>query len=180
MNKPAYNLARSPQVDRLRFALRAALLFLLALLLGILAVANLAERGGRDRREVEEAGISRRQAQALANESGRLSREIAAWKKSLGGQLAQANSLIERKSFSFVSRLDFLEKASSQGIRVRNLTLENQRAARIRMSITARSLPELFALYKKLAPYELAIASETQTQDEYLVNLSFRMPDEEI
>ncbi len=180
MNPLAYNLARSPQVDRLRFALRAALLLLLALLLGVLAVTNLAGRSGRDRREVEEAGVSRRRLQALADESGRLRREIAAWKKSRGGQLAQANSLIERKSFSFVSRLDFLEKASSPGIRVRSLTLENKSGARIRMAITARTLPELFALYKKLASYELAIASETQTQDEYLVSLSFRMPDEGI
>ncbi len=180
MNKLAYNLARSPQVDRLRFALRAALLFLLAVLLGILAAANLAEWGGRARRDVEEAGTGRRQLQTLAAESSRLRREIETWKKSRGGQLAQANSLIARKSFSFVSRLDFLENAASPGIRVRNLTLENKRSARIRASISTRTLPELFALYKKLAPNELAIASETQTQDEYLVNLSFRMPDEEI
>lgn len=179
MNRLTYNLARSPQVDRLRFALRAALLFLLALLLGILAVTNLAERSGRARRDVEAAGAGRSRLQALDDESGRLRREIEAWKQAHGGQLAQANSLIARKSFSFVSRLDFLEKASSPGIRIRNLSLENERAARVRLSITARTLPELFALYKKLAPFELAIASETQTQDEYLVNLSFRLPDEE-
>lgn len=180
MNPLAYNLARSPRVDRLRFALRAAVLLLLGLLLGIVAAANLAGRSGRDRREIEQAGASRRQLQSLAAESARLRREIAAWKKSRGGQLAQANSLIERKSFSFVSRLDFLENASSPGIRVRSLVLENKSGARLRMAITARTLPELFALYKKLAPYELAIASETQTQDEYLVSLSFRMPDERI
>jgi hypothetical protein len=180
MNRLAYNLARSPQVDRLRFTLRAALLFLLALLLGILAATNLAGRSGQARRDIVEAGAGRSRLQALAAESGRLRREIEAWKKSRGGQLAQANSLIASKSFSFVSRLDFLENASSPGIRVRNLALENKRGARIRVSISARSLPELFALYKKLAAYELAIASETQTQDEYLVNLSFRMPDEGI
>lgn len=179
MNKLAYNLARSPQVDRLRFALRAVMLFLLTLLLGILAVANLVGRSSQVRRDVEEADVGRRQLQRLVEESSRLRREIAAWEKSRGGQLAQANSLIARKSFSFVSRLDFLEGASSPGIRFRHLALENDRAARIRISITARTLPELFAFYKQLTPNGLAIDNETQTQDEYLVNLSFRIPDEE-
>jgi hypothetical protein len=178
MNQPAYNLARSPQVNRLRFALQAALLLLLALLLGILAVTNLAGRSGQARREGEEAGASRRKLQSLADQSNRLRREIEAWKKSRGGQLAQANALITHKSFSLISRLDFLEKASGPGIRVRHLTLENDRAAPIRMSITARSLPELFAFYKQLTPYGLTIASETQTQDEFLVTLGFRIPDE--
>ena len=48
------------------------------------------------------------------------------------------------------------------------------------MTISAQSLKELFALYKKLAPYGLVIASETQTQDEYQVNLSFRISNEKI
>ena len=48
------------------------------------------------------------------------------------------------------------------------------------MSISSRSLQELFALYKKLAPYELVISSESQTLDEYQVNLLFNLPNEKI
>jgi len=175
-----YNLARARQVNGRAFALRASLLALAALLLGALAVANLAGRSGRDRLDREQDGAGRRQLATIASESGRLRRDIAAWKKTLGAELALANSLIVRKSFSFVTQLDLLEKASSPGIRVRQLTLENSASGRIAMAISAGSLKELFALYRKLAANELVIKSETQTQGEYHVNLSFKVPHEKL
>lgn len=178
MKKLSYNLARSPQVDGRAFALRAALLLLLALLLGALAATHWAGRRAQSRLEAEAPGNAR--LRELAGESRRLRREIDSARKTLGNQLGAANALIARKSFSFVSRLDFLEKAAGPGIQVRRLSLENGRSGRVNLSISARSLPELIALYKKLAAHELAIASETQTQDEYLVSLSFKAPDEEI
>ena len=46
------------------------------------------------------------------------------------------------------------------------------------MTIIAQSLKELFALYKRLVPYGLAIASETQALDEYQVNLLFKISNE--
>jgi hypothetical protein len=180
MKKLPYNLARDRQVNGRAFALRAALLALAALLLGALAVTNLVRRGGQARLDREETGAGKRLLAEIGQESMRMSREIKAWKKSLGPELALANSLILRKSFSFVAQLDFLETASSPGIRVRQLTLKNNAAGRTVMSISARSLKELFAFYKKLAPYELVIASETQTQGEYLVNLSFKVADEKL
>jgi hypothetical protein len=175
-----YNLARARQVNGRAFALRAALLALAALLLGALAVANLAGRSGRDRLNSELAGAGKRQLATIVQESARLRRDIAAWKKTLGAELAQANALIARKSFSFTAQLDLLEKASSPGIRVRQLTLENEAAGRIAMAISARSLKELFALYKKLAANELVIKNETQTQGQYHVNLSFKVPHEKL
>ncbi|MCU0236909.1 MAG: hypothetical protein MUC72_07475 [Acidobacteria bacterium] len=180
MKKLNYNLARDRQVNAGAFALRAALLALAALLLGALALGNLAGRSQQDRLEREEAGAGKRLLAEMGRESTRLRREIAAWKKSLATELAMANSLIQRKSFSFIARLDLLESVSSQGIRVRQLTLNNSVSGRIVMAISARSLRELFALYRKLAPYELVIASETQAQGEYLVNLSFKVPDENL
>ncbi len=180
MNKLPYNLAQVRQVNGRAFALRASLLILATLLLGALAVANLAGRSGQARLDRKQDGTGRRQLAEIARESGRMRQEIAAWKKSLGAELALANALIVRKSFSFVALLDLLEKASSPGIRVRQLTLENGASGRIAVAISARSLKELFALYKKLAPNELVIKSETQTQGEYRVNLSFKVPHEKL
>jgi hypothetical protein len=178
MKKLNYNLAQARQVNGRAFALRAALLVLAALLLSSLAASHLAGRSGQARLEREEAGAGQRRLAEIGHESGRLRREITAWKKSLGAELAMANSLIQRKSFSFIAQLDFLEKASSPGIRVRRLSLENDASGRIVMTIGSQSLKELFALYKKLAHYELVIASENQAGGEYLVNLSFKVPNE--
>ena len=49
------------------------------------------------------------------------------------------------------------------------------------MTIAAQSLKELFALYKKLAPYGLVIANETQTAERITrSSLSFRISNEKI
>lgn len=177
MRKLDYNLARSPRLDGRAFALRAALLLLLALLLAGLAGANWSGRRARARREAAAPVAGR--LHDLAGESRRLRAETESWRRTLGGRLAAANSLIERKCFSFVARLDFLERAAGPGIRLRRLSLANERGDRVSLALSARSLPELFAFYKKLSAYGLAIASETQTQEEYLVNLSFSVPDPE-
>jgi hypothetical protein len=178
MKKLSYNLAQARQVNGRAFALRAALLLLAALLLGSLAASHMAGRSSRARLERDEAGASQRRLAEIGRESGRLHREIAASKKSLGAELAMANSLIQRKSFSFIAQLDFLENASSPGIRVRRLSLDNDASGRIVMAISSQSLKELFALYKKLAPHELVIANANQVKGEYLVNLSFKVPNE--
>ena len=160
--------------------MRAAILVAAILLLGAVAIANLGRQLARNRIEKNESGMIGRQIIERRSLNLLQAREIAAWKKSRSRALAAANALIERKVFSFGARLDFLEKISNPGIRIRHLTLVNESAGRISMSIAARSLKELFELYKKLAPYELVIANETQINDEYQASLNFRIPDEKI
>jgi hypothetical protein len=180
MKKLPYNLARARQVDGRAFALRAGLLLLLALLLAALAAANLAARRDQARLDREAAGPDQRQLAEMEQAAPRLRQEIAAGKKNLGPELAAVNALIARKSFSFVARLDFLEAVFNPGVHVRQLSLANLPGGRVVMSIDAGTLKELFALYKKLAPYELVISRETQTQGQYLVDLSFKVPNEKL
>lgn len=180
MRKIAYNLAAARRIDGGSFAFRAAFLVLSTLLFIALAIFNLVRQHENDRAENNAGGLIGRQISERQRLSLQQTKEIAAWKKNWSKDLAAANSLIARKSFSFVARLDFLEKISSPGIRIRHLVLANESAGRISMTIAARSLKELFALYKKLAPYELVIANETQNQDAYQVNLNFRISNEKI
>lgn len=180
MKRIAYNLARDRRIAPGGFALRAGLLLLAALLLGGLTVANVRRLRQQD---LADQSASGRMASRLAeiNRLGEQRRqEIAAWKGQWQAELAAANRLIERKSFSFIRRLDFLERNFSPGIRVRQLSLVNEPGGQVGLSISAQSLKELFALYKRLAPYGLAISSETQTLDELQVNLLFKISDEKI
>lgn len=180
MKKIHYNLAAGRKVDPGAFAWRFGLLLLATLLLAGLSAANLLRL--REKSRIEK-GASARMASRLQeiDRLGALRRqEITAWKNQWQHELAAANSLIRLKSFSFTARLDFLERTFSPGIRVLQLTLVNAAGGQVAMSISSRSLQELFALYKKLAPYDLVIASESQAQDEYQVNLLFNLPNEKI
>jgi hypothetical protein len=180
MNKIVYNLAVNRKVNRHAFAWRAAILVLAALLLGGIAVVNLARQHEKSRNEKIVADRTGLRLGEIKREHGRLEKEIAAWKVVWSPELAVANSLIVRKSFSFISSLDFLEKTFSPGIRVRHLALVNEPAGRISMAISTPSLKELFGLYKKLAPFDLVIANETQAGGEYQVNLNFKLDHEKI
>lgn len=180
MRKIAYNLAATRKIDGRSFACRAAILVLSTMLFIAVTIFNLVRQHENDRAEKKESELIGRQISERQRLSLLQTKEIAAWKKNWSKELAAANDLIGRKSFSFVARLDFLEKISSPGIRIRHLVLANESAGRISMTIAAQSLKELFALYKKLAPYELVIANEIQTQDEYQVNLKFKISNEKI
>lgn len=180
MKKIAYNLAGDRRVDNRAFAWRATALTLASLLLGGLAVANLARQREIDRRAGSSTSMLTGKIDRMRAESGRLRGEIDALKKAWTGELATANRLIERKSFSFVSRLDFLEKAFRPGLRILHVSLVNEASGRIAMTISAQSLRDLFAFYKNLAPYDLAISNEVQAGDEYHANLSFRFDNEKI
>ncbi len=180
MKKIAYNLASGRKVNPRAFALRAGLLLLVSLLLGGLTVANLVRLRERNRVEKNASGLLASRLDEMNRLGARQQREIAASKNLWQNELAAANRLIERKSFSFVARLDFLEKTFSPGIRLRQLSLVNEAAGTMAMTISAQSLKELFALYRKLAPYDLVLSSETQSQDEYQVNLLCRISNEKI
>jgi hypothetical protein len=104
--------------------------------------------------------------------------ELAVWKKAWNQKLTFANFLIMRKHFSFISRLDFLEKVCSAGMRIRHLKIINGPAGQIQMTVNALVQNELLGLYKKLLPYELVITNENQTAENYQANLSFNIKDE--
>jgi len=173
MKKIHYNLAARRRVNVFAFAGGAAFLLLASLALGGVAAANLARQRGIRLREKSETGMISGRIEEMNREGRRMQSEIDAWKKKLGPELAAANRLIEHKSLSFASQLDFLEKVFTPGIRVIRLSLANEAKGRVRMTLSAQSLKELFGLYKKLAPYDLVITSETQAQDEYQVILNF-------
>ncbi len=178
MKKIAYNLASDRRVDNLTFAWRAAALALASLLLVGLAVANLAHQRDIDRNAGSSTRLLAEKIDRMQTENGRLRGEIDTLKKAWTRELATANRLIEHKHFSFVSRLDFLEKAFRPGLRILHISLVNEASGRVSMTVSAQSLRDLFAFYKELAPYDLAVSNELQAGDEYHASLSFRFDHE--
>jgi hypothetical protein len=178
MRRIRYNLARTPKIDRRAFALAVAVLVLAALLLNAVTFLNFSRQQRLGRLEKMASGPAAIGVEGLRQKALRQQAEIAAWKKTWGRQVAFANSLIARKSFSFVARLDFLERVCGPGLRVRQLSLLNEPAGRVQLTVSALAQNELLRFYKKLLPYELVIANENQMAENYQANLSFRMQDE--
>ncbi|MBN2346018.1 MAG: hypothetical protein JXO51_06475 [Candidatus Aminicenantes bacterium] len=173
-----FNLARGRKVNGAAFAWRVAALLLAALLLWGAALANLARRLEAGREDSSGADLGARRLADMRQRTSTLRRETDSLRQKLRQSLARTNYLIERKAFSVVARLDFLEEALGPGVEVRHLLLENEAAGRVSMTLSSRSLKELFALYRKLAPYGLVIVNDTQSGDEYQVRLSFRIHDD--
>jgi len=178
MKKINYNLAGTRKINNRDFALTMAVIFLAMLMFNAVTIFNLARQQRQSRDEKKEIRFSALKLEELNQKSLRQQKEILVWKKAWNPKLAFANSLIERKYFSFIFRLNFLEKVCSGGMRVRQLTIVNNPAGRLLITINALAQNELLGLYKKLLPYELVIGHENQMAENYQANLSFRITDE--
>ena len=178
MRKINYNLARTRKINTGAFALTVAVIFLAVVMFNAITIFNLTRQQRQSRVENKEIRFAALKLEGLQQKTMRQQKEIDVWKKTWEQKLAFANSLIERKCFSFIFRLNFLEKVCSTGIRVRQLSIVNAPADRMQMTINALAQNELLGLYKKLLPYDLVIANENQTAENYQANLSFRIKDE--
>ncbi len=178
MRKINYNLAGTRKIDARAFALTGAIIFLAVVLFNGITILNLARQQRQSRNEKKEIRFSVQKLEELNQKTLQQQKEIVVWKKAWEQKLTFANFLIARKCFSFIFRLDFLEKVCSGGMRVRQLSIINEPAGRMQMTINALAQNELLGLYKKLLPYELVIANENQTAENYQANLSFKIKDE--
>jgi hypothetical protein len=178
MKKITYNLAGTRKIDTRAFALTLAVLALAVVLLNIVTLCNLASQRRQSRAEKNEIRFAAMKMERLQQKTVRRKAEIAVWKKAWERKLARANFLIRQKSFSFISRLNFLESTCSAGMRVRQLNIANEPAGRMRLTVSALAQNELLEFYKKLLPYGLVIASENQMVEYYQASLNFHIQDE--
>lgn len=172
-----YNLSRRPQLDGPRFAARLVLLpaaIALFVLLGMRQLDRVADADARTPARLSgEQALPRLQA-----ESQRLQNDINGHKQRWSGRVKWANDLIARKTFDFLSRLDFLERHIPDGVQVVALTLSGRSRRTISLTAATPSFSRLLELYRRLAPYKLAITNESSLQGIYQVILRVEFPGE--
>jgi hypothetical protein len=178
MRRIAYNLASGRKIDRRAFSLTVGVLLLALVVFNAATVFNLSRLRRPDRVGGLETGSLSQKMAAIEQVGLERQKQIAAWQKTWNRQLALANALIARKCFSFVARLDFVEKVCGPGMSVRHLSIANEASGKVSMAVSALAQNQLMGLYKKLLPYKLVIANENQAEESYQANLSFRMEDE--
>lgn len=178
MRKINYNLAATRKIDVRTFAVIVSAILLAVILLNGITILNLSSQQKQRLNEKKEIWFGAQKMQELQQKKVPQQKEIIVLKKTWNQQLTFANSLIERKCFSFISRLNFLEEVCSAGLRIRQLSIVNEPAGRIKMTINSLVQNELLGLYKKLLPYDLEIANENQTAENYQASLSFRIKNE--
>lgn len=178
MRRINYNLAAERRIDGRAFALSLSVLVLALVLLNTATLLNLARLQRQNRADQREIASLAQHVAGLEQDRAKQKTKIAAWQKTWRRPLAAANTLIAHKCFSFIARLNFLESICGAGIRVRQLTIVNEPAGKVTMAVSALAQNQLMGLYKKLLPYNLAIARESQSEESYQANLSFRMEDE--
>jgi len=178
MRKIYYNLAGTRKIDARAFALTVSVILLAMVLFNGITILNLASQQRQSRNEKNEIRFSAQKLEELEQKTLQYQKEISVLKKKWNPKLTFANSLIERKCFSFIFRLNFLEKVLSGSMRIRQLNMVNHPPGRIQIDVHALAQNELLELYKKLLPYDLVIGSENQTTENYRASLSFKINDE--
>jgi hypothetical protein len=178
MKKIRYNLAGTRKIDRRAFALTLAVLGLAVVFFNAVTFFSLARQQKLGRAEKSEIRFAAAKLENLRQEMLQRQIGIDVLKKTWEQKLAYANFMIGRKSFSFIARLNFIEKICSAGMSIRQLDLTNDASGRVEMTVSALAQNELLGLYKKLLPHELIIDNENQMTESYQAKLSFRMADE--
>lgn len=172
-----YNLARRPRLDVRRYALRLALL--LAAIAAFTLLANLQfSRSAKATDRFPELVDNARTLQQLQQEATQLQTAIKGEKKRWSTHVKWINDLIQRKTYPYLSRLDFLERIMPDGVQVMNLTLSTAPGNALTLTAATTSFPQLLELYHRLSPYHLVINSETHAQGTFQVRLKLEYADE--
>jgi len=170
------NFARQPQIDRPRLFIGGGVLLLLAVLCFWLGIGRL---GKTDSAQVEKQQEIERLKQKIAvmtsqskNNQALIRRQQAKWQRPVN----LANALIQKKLFSVVALLNFLEDTLPDGVQVSSLSVSSTQKTKIRMAIKTPSFPQLIALYKRLAPYRLDISREGENDGFYQASVEITVP----
>jgi hypothetical protein len=179
MRKIILNLSGQKKIDRRALALRISLVLAASLACNGLSYRTLAHYLEKAENERAENRISRQKLVDLEWKTSGYQAFISAQKRVWSRKIDFANRLINQKTFSYSDRLGFLEKILPEGTQIQSLTITNNPADRIILSITAPSFARLMELYKKLSPFRLLILGESEKEGAFRANLQIVYSDDE-
>ncbi|MDY0297142.1 MAG: hypothetical protein RB296_07480 [Acidobacteriota bacterium] len=176
MKRLDLNMAVSPRLDWLRFCALVLLFLSAAALLIWHGTRSLTRPDGLDVEQRRELQSLREAEKGFAADMESVSGKIRGLKQQWEPRVRFANALIARKSFSFVTRLDLLEKLLSANVFLQRLTIDQGNPQRLEMEIVAPSFNDLIDAYRQLAAHQLEVKSEIKDPaGQYRVSLNMRV-----
>jgi len=176
--KLRYNIATHKKINRVKYTLSFLTLAIFALAfitVGITSLNNTRDRFQLEKkllREYEEK-IEKRNR----NEEN-LKIQIDNIKNQWAKTISFVNSLIERKTFPYLARYDFIEERIPEGAFVTRIRLTTENKSAIQFNVSSISKEKLIEAYRVFLKYDLAIQAETQSEGLEKASLEIKIKDE--
>lgn len=106
--------------------------------------------------------LSRERVLQLEERIAPLRRTLGAERRKWQKSVQTANSLLRQKTFSFIEKLDFIEKLMIDEAWIQRLTINNDRKAPLDIQVMSSSFEALMRQYEKFIPHTLVIRNESE------------------
>ena len=173
-----YNIAENKKVDVGKFAILSVAFVVVSLLFFLLAGNSLWKNRQDRQKDIQELGDIRAKLQEIQQKSQNYNEEIEAIQSQWKRQVRFANTLVDKKMFSMVERLDLLESVLPVGVSLNRLNLGNDKKSRITIAVIAQTFPKLVEAYKSFARYNLSVKNEVEAEGNYRANMTIFMKNE--
>ena len=173
-----YNIAENKKVDVGKFSLIAAAFIVVSLLFFLLAGNSLWKNRQHRQKDIQELSQINEKLEEIQRKSQDYNREISEIQTEWKSQVRFANSLVEKKTFSFVERLNILEDSLPAGVFISRLSLGSESKSKIQITVMTQTFQKLVETYKNFAQFNLNVKNEVEAEGNYRANMTIFIKNE--
>lgn len=162
MRKIQLNMASRPRFRPFRMIVASLLVVILSVLLVLASARRLHNDWQQYRQACKLEKQSRERVQLLEEQVAPLRQDLAAERRKWQKTVQTANSLLRRKAFSFIGKLDFIETLMIDETWIQRLTINNESKGRLDLQVMSNSFEALMRQYEKFTPHSLVIRNESE------------------
>jgi hypothetical protein len=173
-----YNISTNKKIDFFRFFWTASLLFIISAFFLFGGYLNFSSKDKILQTELKKLKDIKDKLSIISENSNQYKEERSKIEKLWKKKIDFANSLITRKSHSFIKRLNILEELLPAGVHFSQVGYTISAKNEATLNVVSYSYSKLAELYAKLFPYKLEITSEVEKNGCYQASLKIKIKDE--
>lgn len=176
--KIRYNIANKRKIDYFKFILISAVLVVLSVMFIVVSLNQLAAAARQFQEEKDELRAYQEKIEGINERNEQLKQEIQKIKKKWGKKRRFLNALIDDRLFSYIPKLDKLEKLLPAGVFISSITLSTKGNDNVELGIGAVSAQKLLEAYKTFLKYNMVISNETESSGLFKATIRIRLKNE--
>lgn len=176
--KIRYNIADQKKISYVKFFFITLILLVVSLVLIVAGVSRLSANAKQFRNDREKLQALKDKNDSIKKRESQQNIEMAKTKSKWGKKLLFLNRLIDDKIFSYLDKLDKLEKLLPEGVFVQSINLNPKSNERIQMTIAAVSYQKLLESYKVFFRYNMVVQNQSEANGLFEASIIIRLKNE--
>ncbi len=170
-----YNLSKNKKLAYGKSSLSSSVLVIASLLFLGMGINNLLVKDKQLQKDKEKLNFYNSKLNEMSEKSYNYGKEI----KKIGSKwrikVKFSNSLISRKAFSLIERLNVIEDLLPFGVYIKDISMKVEPRGNVQLTIVANSYASLFQVYKRFSKFDPAIRNEIESEGIYQARISLNL-----